>query len=337
MPATLPPSFVEPLGTLELALRQAVGVDPSPIAAAARYVMGWEDESGRPTQRAGKRQRPLLCLLAARAMGATGGEAMPGAVAVELVHNFSLVHDEVQDGDDTRHGRPTVYKIIGPEQAINVGDFLYTRAIRALSESEGSVNRRMDALRVLNRAIERMVRGQWQDLAFEKRLDVTSDEYLAMVAGKTGALLGAPLEMGALLAGAPPGQAALLGGWGEAVGLAFQMQDDYLGVWGDAGTTGKPVGYDIARRKKTLPVILGLSHPQAGPVLQRVFASDRPDAQSIGEAVDALTEANTGQACRIEARRHLAAADELLADLELPSYLVDEFRAIADFQVDRNF
>jgi geranylgeranyl diphosphate synthase type I len=230
--------FGQHASDLEAALRQAVPSDASPLAAATRYVMGWEDVHGAPANAAGKRLRPHLALFAAEAFGAPFETAMPGAVAVELVHNFSLVHDEVQDHDAERHGRPTLWKRFGTAQAINVGDYLFTLAGRALTSGSGDAARRLIALDVLYHAIERMVAGQWEDISFEVRDDVTVEDYLTMVTGKTGALLGAPLEIGAILAGSGRDDARTLGRWGEQVGLAFQAQDDYLGIWGDPDLTG---------------------------------------------------------------------------------------------------
>lgn len=310
---------------LEEALQAAIGDEPAALVAASRYVMGWQDADGRPANATGKRIRPSLCLLAAEAVGGLASDAMPGAVAVELVHNFSLVHDEVQDHDAERHHRPTLWAMFGEAQAINAGDFLYTRAIQALSDGPGDVARRMAALQVLNRAIAAMIGGQWNDLAFEQRPDVAASEYLAMVAGKTGALLGAPLEMGALLAGATAEQASILGRWGRQVGLAFQAHDDYLGTWGDPGTTGKSNSNDIARKKKTLPIILGLAEPGARDVVVAAYAADgdvKPEA--IAAVVAALEAVGADRACREQAAALAAEAGTLLDEARLEP----EWRAI---------
>ena len=325
-----------PMPVLDAALRVATGTGDSPLAAYARYVMGWEDEAGTPAHHGGKRIRPLLCLFASRALGGTDNEAMPGAVAVELVHNFSLVHDEVQDHDAERHGRPTLWARIGEAQSINAGDYIYTRAIRALSDGHGPLDRRMASLSVLNYAIERMVEGQYRDISFEERDDVDVEEYLAMVAGKTGALLAAPLEIGALLAGAPAARAAILGRWGEQVGLAFQAQDDYLGTWGDPEVTGKSNTNDIARKKKSLPIILGLQDREARFEIAEVYAAAVVSTDGIERVVSALNAIGAAGACRDEAARHAAAAESLLDSLELPGPTRSDFQAIAGFLVNRS-
>ncbi|MEX1104159.1 MAG: polyprenyl synthetase family protein [Dehalococcoidia bacterium] len=320
---------------IEAALQVAVGPGDSAIERVARYVMGWEDEHGQPSSSGGKRIRPALALVAAEAVGGNSSDAMPGALAVELVHNFSLVHDEIQDHDAERHHRPTVYALIGEAQAINVGDFLYTRALHALTDGAGDVARRMDALGVLNRAIHRMLEGQWQDLDFEARDDVTVDDYLAMVAGKTGALLGAPMEIGALLAGASAELAAGLGRWGEQVGLAFQAQDDYLGTWGDPNETGKSNTNDILRRKKTLPIIHGLNDPDAGAVIRRAFA-DPEGPPDLADILRALELSGAAERCREQARWHVEAAAARLSRLAITDEARAELSAVASYLVERN-
>ena len=327
--------LTEHLDTIERALRSAIGPEGGAIAAAARYVLGWEDERGETTDATGKRIRPALCLFAAGAAGGSVTEAIPGAVAVELVHNFSLVHDEVQDHDAERHHRPTLWARMGEGQAINVGDFLFTRATRALTEGPGDPLRRMRSLAVLGDAIERMIRGQWDDIDFESRESVSIEEYLAMVAGKTGALLSAPLEIGAILAGAAPEVSAAFGRWGLHVGAAFQAQDDYLGIWGDPGETGKSNTNDIARRKKTLPIVHGLADATAGPVIRRIYAHDTVSPPDVAAVVAALDAAGSGQFCRARAVAQSAAADALLSELGLEVAMLERFRAIARYLGER--
>lgn len=323
------------LDAIEDALRAAIGDAHSPLVAAARYVMGWEDEAGGPARTGGKRIRPALCLFAAEAFGADPALAMPGAVAVELVHNFSLVHDEIQDHDMERHHRPTTYARFGEAQAINVGDFIFTKAVAALTNGGGEAVRRLAALKVLNGAIERMISGQWEDLSFESREHVTVDEYLAMVAGKTGALLAAPLEIGAILAGASREESAIVGRWGAHVGAAFQAHDDYLGIWGNPELTGKSNTNDIARRKKTLPIVHGLNDPAAGPVIRSIYERTNVEPDDVARVVDALETARADETCRERARQQAGEADRLLAALELDDARRAQFRAIARYLVER--
>lgn len=334
--AAVPQVLGAHLPALEHALRDAVGTAPGALSAAARYVMGWEDEHGRTVALGGKRIRPALCLFAAEALGGRPLDAMPGAVAIELVHNFSLVHDEVQDHDLERHHRPTTWARFGEGQAINVGDFLYTRAVSALTDAPGDPRTLLRALSILQEAIGRMIEGQWRDIAFEERESVTTDEYIQMIAGKTGALLGAPLEIGAILVGVPDDRAALAGQWGRAVGLAFQVHDDYLGIWGDPNATGKSNTNDIARRKKTLPIVHALQHAPAGSIIREIYA--RPgeireaDRQRI---VDALESVHARDACRLAAEECNRDANQVLHQLELSPAEASRFRSIANYIINR--
>lgn len=323
------------LPELEAALQKAVGTTPSPLVAAARYVMGWEDADGRLMVTGGKRIRPALCLFTAETLGGRALDAMPGAVAIELVHNFSLVHDEIQDHDFERHHRPTTWARLGEGQAINVGDFLYTRAVRALTDAPGDAKRLLRALSILHESIGRMIEGQWQDIAFEQRDSVTIDEYIAMVAGKTGALLGAPLELGAILAGVPERQASLVGEWGRAVGLAFQVQDDYLGIWGDPNETGKSNTNDIRRRKKTLPVVHALQQPRAKDIIRTIYAQPEIGDDAVKTVLAALEAAGVQQACRDKSAELSRAADCLLGQLQLTPGESERFRSIANYIINR--
>lgn len=335
-PSSAPEALTRHRDALEDALRAAIGDSPDPLVASARYVMGWEAADGSPANNGGKRIRPALCLLAAELCGGTVERAMPGAVAVELVHNFSLVHDEVQDHDAERHHRPTLWALLGTAQAINSGNFLANRATQALLEGEGDPQRRSRALHVLTVAVHRMITGQWSDLAFEDREDVTVEAYLDMVAGKTGALLGAPFEMGALLAGATPETAAAFGRWGEQVGLAFQAQDDYLGVWGDPAQTGKSNTNDIARRKKSLPIIHGFTHPASREQVRTAYAgTGELDSAAITQVTAALDAAGAAEATKAQAQQYAARAEKILESLPLGEDGKDLLRAIATYLVER--
>lgn len=334
--ATLPQFLMRYRDAIENGLRVAIGDEISPLTAAARYVLGWESPEGHATSPGGKRIRPALCLFAAEAFGGSVEDALPGAVAVELVHNFSLVHDEIQDRDAERHHRPTVWALLGEAQAINVGDFLYTRAIRALTGGADHPGRRLAALAILNDAIERMIQGQWRDIAFESDQFVSERDYLEMVAGKTGALLGAPLAIGATLAGAPASTADILRQWGITVGLAFQARDDYLGIWGNPDRTGKSNVNDIARRKKTLPIIQGLARPGTGAVIRDAYLSEAPTSEQIARVVESLEMSNIHVRVAEYASRYAAEADALLDRIALPETTRDQFRELASYFAERD-
>lgn len=333
--ADAPLALTRHLALIEDALQAHLAADRSPLGATARYVLGWEDRHGAPLRAGGKRIRPALCLFAGELFGAAPEVILPGAVAVELIHNFSLVHDEVQDRDAERHHRPTVWAIHGEGQAINAGDYLITRAIDALAGGATPPDHAVAALRVLNGAMARMIAGQWSDIAFEARLDVTAAEYIEMIRGKTGALLGAPLAIGATLAGGSSEQAGSLQLWGETVGLAFQVRDDYLGIWGNPDFTGKSNVNDLLRKKKTLPVVHGFEHDPSGAV-RAAYEQDAISEADVPVIVGALERAGTPEFVRDQAARLTADADRILADFELPEPARTALRAIGAYLVERD-
>lgn len=223
------------------------------------YHMGWEGE-GAGAEAQGKRIRPLLVLLSAAAAGADWHDALPAAAAVEYVHNFSLIHDDIQDGSRLRRGRPTVWVKWGTAQAINAGDVMFTLAHLAIYELWRVLpaNCALDAAAVLDQTCMQLTEGQYLDLSYEQRHDLTLDDYWPMVRGKTAALLGCCTELGALVAGVTDERRAAFRQFGVNLGLAFQAQDDWLGLWGDAATTGKSTHSDLVSGKKTLPVLFAL-------------------------------------------------------------------------------
>ncbi len=304
------------------ALRAAVArLDPTSAAQSA-YHLGWTDRDGHATRGGGKALRPALALLAARACGADAAVAVPGGVALELVHNFSLVHDDLIDGDTERRHRPTVWSVWGAPSAVLCGDAMLALAQEVLLEADAaersSTQRRARAALLLTRTVRELVGGQVADVAFADRDDVGVDECLAMAHGKTGTLLGASTEIGAVLAGAPAGARAALRRFGEELGLAFQLVDDLLGIWGDPAVTGKPVLADLRERKKSLPVTWAVVHGgDAGRELAAWLArpGDGDDEPTLRRGA-ALVEAGGGRAwAGAEARRRLAAAEAALAAL----------------------
>ena len=276
---------------VEPALRAAVDTLPASIRHVAGYHFGWwakEDgpKEGGPIKggpkkgspvgaTGGKAIRPTLVLLAAEAVGGVPAAALPAAVAVELVHNFSLLHDDVMDRDVTRRHRPTAWTVFGQSAAILAGDALLTWAFDVLAAS-GHVAAQAGA-RMLSAAVVDLVDGQSVDMSFEQRADVDLSECLRMAERKTGALLGCACALGASFGGGSPKQVAHLRGFGEHLGLAFQLVDDLLGIWGDPVVTGKPVYSDLHNRKKSLPVVAALtSGTPAGRELAALYQRERP-------------------------------------------------------------
>ncbi|MFA7249659.1 MAG: polyprenyl synthetase family protein [Dehalococcoidia bacterium] len=273
-------------------MRAVIGDAPEGLYAWMRYHLGWEDRERRPvTASPGKMLRPLALLLATELCGGRAEQALPAAAAVELIHNFSLLHDDVEDRSDTRRGRETVWTFAGVAHAINAGDGMFTLAHLAmyrLAGTDADPERVLAASRELHEACLRLVEGQYLDISFEERADVTLDEYLRMAGGKTAAMFAAPFAIGALLAGAAPHEVDAFREFGRRIGLAFQAVDDVLGIWGDPAVTGKPVGDDLVSRKMTYPVIVAMGAP-GGDQLRAAYA-DRTAAAGDLEALRALVE-----------------------------------------------
>lgn len=234
-----------------------------PFHEMLTYHMGWSG-AGAGREATGKRIRPLLVLLAAASAGGEWTAALPAAAAVELVHNFSLVHDDVQDNSDTRRGRSTVWKIWGIPMAINAGDALFVIANQALMDlvKHHPGDTVVRASQILLQTCLDLTQGQYLDMSYEKRSDLTLEDYWLMIGGKTSALLSTCTQMGALLGRADAEQQEAYRQFGYHLGLAFQVQDDILGIWGDETLTGKSASSDLVEGKNSLPVIYGLGKMQ---------------------------------------------------------------------------
>ncbi|MBN1178331.1 MAG: polyprenyl synthetase family protein [Anaerolineae bacterium] len=295
-----------------------------------RYHLEWVDERFRPIEgRAAKRLRPVFCLLACEACGGDWESALPAAAAVELLHNFSLIHDDIEDQDRTRRGRPTVWAVWGEPQAINAGDALFTLAHLALLRLAGRgapADVVLAALDTFDRTCLALTEGQFLDIGFETRDDVTPEAYLEMVAGKTAALIGAACELGALVAGAPAARRARLSDFARELGLAFQMQDDVLGIWGDPQVTGKPVGADIRRRKKTLPIVYGLAQSTA---LQRLLARPTLSDADVAQAIAVLESTGSRDWTEAHAREATERSLEALGAATLSGPAADALYGLA--------
>ncbi len=252
------------LSHIELELQKQVSRLDSPrtkpFYEMITYHMGWAGEDAGP-EATGKRIRPLLLLLCTAACGADWQAALPAAAAVELVHNFSLVHDDIQDNSDKRRGRPTTWAKWGAPMAINVGDALFVMSNQAIMDLKENYSAEavVRAAEILHNTCLELTRGQFLDMSYEERDDLGVDDYWPMVAGKTAALLSACCHIGALLGGADEAKQESYRSFGHYLGLAFQVQDDILGIWGNEAITGKSAASDLVEGKNSLPVLAGLS------------------------------------------------------------------------------
>jgi geranylgeranyl diphosphate synthase type I len=336
MTIALPTTLLRARDLVDPALRRAVDGLDAETRRLASYHFGWTDAQGQPaSDNAGKAVRPAFALLSAQAAGATWELGVPGAVAVELVHNFSLLHDDLMDGDVERRHRTTVWALEGAPAAILCGDAMLALATQVLLEV-GTLDA-VEAARVLAASTQELIRGQHDDLAFETRSDVTVDECMRMAAGKTGSLLSCSAAIGAVLAGAGAPTVKALSTYGAELGLAFQLVDDLLGIWGDPRTTGKPVGSDLRARKKSLPITWATTYGGvAGQELATWLGGGGPDSNDDIATATGLVEAAGGRAWAAEeARRRLSLGEAALARADLDHAAREELIALGRFIVTR--
>jgi geranylgeranyl diphosphate synthase type I len=274
------------------------------------YHHGWKGDN---PQGRGKRVRPLLTALACAAAGGTWQTAIPAAAGVELVHNFSLLHDDIEDQSDSRRGRATVWKRWGLAQGLNAGDAIFVLARLAVYRLLGLGVPALTALEVqrrLDQACLELTKGQYLDIDFERRDTIAESEYWAMIEGKTAALLSAATSIGALVAGAVDDVVQAYAEYGRHLGLAFQVQDDMLGIWGDPAVTGKPSGDDLRAHKHTLPVLIGLG---ISPPFAASWEARPTDEATIASMASLLEDAGARRACEEKAGEHTRLALAALA------------------------
>jgi geranylgeranyl diphosphate synthase, type I len=319
-------------------------VDPAvaPFYAMMQYHLGWLDERFQPdSARSGKLLRPLLVLLAHRVFGGRDEQALPLAAGIQLLHDFSLIHDDIEDNSPTRRGRTTLWRIWGVPQAINAGDGMFAlahRSLHRLTDTGVPAARVLRILRDFEETILRICEGQYLDIAAEGQMDITEERYLQMIRGKTAMLAAASAGLGAQVATDDEAQIAAMWQFGEALGMAFQMQDDLLDIWGAPEATGKPFAADLVQRKMSLPVIHGLAHVDESD--RRRFESlyrqpevTHDDLQTLLQILD-----RAGSRAYVEALVR-AEYDRAMASLDLitpvDSRALDELRALADSLLDR--
>ena len=321
-------------------MREAVRrLEPS-VRNVASYHLGWIDADGSAGEaHRGKAVRGTLAVLSAEAAGSPASDGIPGALAVEFVHNFSLLHDDVMDGDTERRHRSTAWTVFGSSAAILAGDALLALAFETLLDVDPV--RAQAAQRSLTAATQQLIVGQVGDLEFERRLDVTLDECLAMAAGKTASLLACSASIGAHLAGAAAEAVAALEVFGYELGLAFQLVDDLLGIWGASASTGKPVGADLRARKNSLPVVAAMnSGTAAGEELRSLYGSGALNPEADDDAVaraTALVDEAGGRAWAVdESQRRLERACEALTGAPLDTRTTQLLIQIAHYVTARD-
>jgi geranylgeranyl diphosphate synthase type I len=295
---------------------------PIELYRAARYL----PDAG------GKRLRPAIVMITAEAVGFDPEKVIPAAVAVELVHNFTLVHDDIMDRDDIRRGMPAVHVKWGEAAAILAGDTLYSKAFEILTHAEGDPDRILKCIDILSRTCRDICEGQWMDVEFEERMDVTEEEYLEMIEKKTGVLYAASCQIGAILGGASDDVADALYEFGRLIGIAFQIYDDVIDMITPEEVLGKVRGSDLMEGKKTLIAI----HALNSGVKLDIFGKGNASNEEINSAVHELEESGSIAYARDLALSYIARSKELL-DVVDDSESKDILRAIADYMIQRSY
>ncbi|GAA1735930.1 polyprenyl synthetase family protein [Luedemannella helvata] len=314
------------------ALRRAVADLPATVRRIAEYHLGWADADGVPRPNSGGKQvRAALAVLGAEAVGVDRHAAAAGAAAVELMHNFTLLHDDIMDGDGTRRHRPTAWREFGIGPALLAGDALLVRAVELVQDT--TAPGAPDAARLLTRTAMTLVAGQSADLDGPR--DLAS--YRAMAAAKTGSLLACALSIGPVLAAAPPARAAQLSRAGTLLGQAFQAIDDLLGVWGSPEHTGKPAGSDLREGKRTLPVLLALDSGTPHAVtLHKLLARPPRRTDELRAAADLVEAAGGRDAAVVEASALVRDARDTLSSVPMKPEVRAELTALTDYLTRRS-
>ena len=309
------------------------------------YHLGWVDRHGDPAASAssqGKALRPTLCMFACEALNPDYARAMPAAAALELIHNFSLLHDDIQDQDLERRHQPTAWSLWGIPKALVAGDAMQSTGdlvMLKVAQEGVSAEVALKVSSILTGSYMEMIEGQCLDLEFEGRTDITTAEYLHMIACKTGALIRCGLETGALLADGDEAAVRAFARFGDGLGRAFQIRDDYLGIWGDEATLGKATGNDIRRRKKSYPVVFALERASGAALdnLQRIYSKtelEEDDVQRVLAILDEVGARENSQALTESAANR---ALEALVPISLPDWARAEAEELVDFLARREY
>ena len=319
-------------GPLEQELRETFAGQDGLLYNMLLYQMGWMDENGTPTSRMSRESlHPLLCLLSCESLMGEYEPALPAAAAVELVRNFSLIHEDIQSGNPDREDRPAVWWVWGPGQAINAGDGMHALARLALMRLEErgmAVDRVLDALRLLDQSCLEMFEGQHQDLAYQERLDLGVNPYLKMAAGKTGALTACAMGLGALSAGQEEVVVETFRACGRSLGVARQIVDDVQDLWG--GGEGTPPSNNALNKKKLLPIVYALETAEVSTKreLGTLYFKRVLEAPDVLKIVDILDQGSARDFCLEKAREYCQDAMDALGSIHISAWGREQLHAL---------
>jgi geranylgeranyl diphosphate synthase, type I len=315
----------------------------SPVYDMMRYHFGWIDKTGNPAKNnSGKALRPALCLFSCEAVGGNYRKALPAAAALELVHNFSLIHDDIQDNDRERRHRPTVWTIWGKAQAINAGTAMRILANTALLRLRGdgiSLEKQSRLNELLDEISLKLIEGQYLDISYEDRFDIKVSDYLNMISGKTAALISGSMEIGAFIGTDQTSCVNSIQEIGKNLGLAFQIRDDILGIWGHEEETGKPSGNDIRRRKKSIPVVYALEHTRGNTKKEMIsiYKSRMMDENTVSRVLEIFESVDAQANVQKMVDRYCREAIQAFIDLKLANNAKIEMEELVHFLTDRNY
>ena len=325
--------------------RSVPETDGQDLHLLLNYHLGWVDQQGNRATSAssqGKALRPTLCMFACEALNPSHARAMPAAAALELIHNFSLLHDDIQDQDLERRHQPTAWSLWGIPEALVAGDAMQSTgdlAMLRVAEGGASPEVALKVSSILTGSYLEMIEGQCLDLEFEGRTDISTNEYLHMIACKTGALIRCGLEAGALLGDGDEATVRAFAEFGEGLGRAFQIRDDYLGIWGDEATLGKATGNDIRRRKKSYPVVFALEKASGTALedLRKIYSQAELEEDDVQRVLAILDEVGARESAQTLTESAANRALDALAPVALPDWARSEVEELVDFLARREY
>jgi geranylgeranyl diphosphate synthase type I len=338
----LPSVFLRYRSNIDAEIRAVFADLHSPMYDMLRYHLGWINEDGKPfSNNGGKAVRSTLCMLSNEAIAGNCERALPAAAALELLHNFSLIHDDIQDNDRERRNRPTVWAIYGKPQAINAGTLmrvLASLAMMRLAQRNVTVEKQLKAIRILDETCLQLIEGQYLDLSYEDQSDVSISDYLRMIKLKTVALIGCSLELGAFLATEDESTIQRFRKCGEYLGFAFQIKDDLLGIWGNQDKIGKPVGSDIRQKKKTFPLLYAWENASPGSKskLDEIYQSTLINENLQAEVLSILDSVQAKTHTQSTVADYCSKAMTSLDEIELTPVTHELFAEVIDFLAYRN-
>lgn len=312
------------------------------INTMLKYFLGWTDSTGQLTNKpiSGKALRPILCVLACDAAGGNVEQVMPAAIPLELIHNFSLIHDDIQDKDELRHNRPTIWALWGNPKALIAGNNLRIIAditMNKLMETGVPTNKCLRVNSILTQACLEMIEGQYLDIKYEGETSLTKQLYLEMISKKTGALITAAINIGVILATENQNKLKAFNDFGKYLGAVFQITDDILGIWGKESKTGKPVGADIIRKKNSLPIILTNSNTtnKNQKIIENIYSKHTISNQDLNEILNIMEQSKTKERCLDLATTYCQKALSSIKNVSISEESRKDIESIALFLTQR--